>query len=34
MLNEISAFEYISILVSIIPGLGIAQILTSFTDLL
>jgi len=34
MLNEISAFEYISILVSIILGLGITQILTSFTDLL
>jgi hypothetical protein len=34
MLNEISAFEYISILVSIILGLGITQILTSFSDLL
>ena len=34
MLNEISAFEYISILVSIILGLGITQILTSFADLL
>lgn len=33
-LNQISAFEYVSILVSIILGLGITQILSSFSDLL
>lgn len=32
--NQISAFEYVSILVSIILGLGITQILSSFADLL
>ncbi len=32
--NQISPFEYISILVSIILGLGITQILSAFTDLL
>jgi hypothetical protein len=32
--NQISPFEYISILVSIIIGLGITQILSAFTDLL
>ncbi|MEO8770217.1 MAG: hypothetical protein ABI402_09040 [Ferruginibacter sp.] len=32
--NQISAFEYVSILVSIILGLGITQILASFSDLL
>ncbi len=32
--NQISAFEYVSILVSIILGLGITQILSSFSDLL
>ncbi len=31
---QISAFEYVSILVSIILGLGITQILSSFSDLL
>jgi hypothetical protein len=34
MLNQISAFEYVSILVSIILGLGITQLLSSFSDLL
>jgi len=33
-MNQISAFEYVSILVSIILGLGITQILSSFSDLL
>jgi len=33
-INQISPFEYISILVSIIIGLGITQILSAFTDLL
>jgi len=33
-MNQISAFEYISILVSIILGLGITQILSAFSDLL
>jgi peptidoglycan/LPS O-acetylase OafA/YrhL len=33
-LNQISAFEYVSILVSIILGLGITQILSSLADLL
>jgi len=32
--NQISAFEYVSILVSIILGLGITQILSAFSDLL
>jgi len=32
--NQISPFEYISILVSIIIGLGITQILSAFSDLL
>lgn len=32
--NQISPFEYVSILVSIILGLGITQILASLTDLL
>ncbi len=32
--NQISPFEYVSILVSIILGLGITQILSSLTDLL
>ncbi|MEP7238209.1 MAG: hypothetical protein ABI685_10105 [Ferruginibacter sp.] len=32
--NQISPFEYVSILVSIILGLGITQILASFSDLL
>lgn len=32
--NQISPFEYISILVSIILGLGITQILSAFADLL
>ena len=32
--NQISAFEYVSILVSIILGLGITQVLASFSDLL
>ncbi len=32
--NQISAFEYVSILVSIILGLGITQLLSSFSDLL
>jgi hypothetical protein len=32
--NQINAFEYVSILVSIILGLGITQILSSFSDLL
>lgn len=32
--NQISAFEYVSILVSIILGLGITQILAGFSDLL
>ena len=32
--NQISPFEYVSILVSIILGLGITQILSSFSDLL
>jgi hypothetical protein len=32
--NQISAFEYVSILISIILGLGITQILSSFSDLL
>lgn len=32
--NQISPFEYISILISIIIGLGITQILSAFTDLL
>jgi hypothetical protein len=32
--NQISPFEYVSILVSIILGLGITQILSSFADLL
>jgi hypothetical protein len=34
MNNQISAFEYISILVSIILGLGITQILSSLADVL
>ncbi len=34
VVNQISAFEYVSILVSIILGLGITQIISSFTDLL
>ena len=33
-MNQISAFEYVSILVSIILGLGITQILSAFSDLL
>lgn len=33
-MNQISAFEYVSILVSIILGLGITQLLSSFSDLL
>jgi hypothetical protein len=33
-MNQISAFEYISILVSLILGLGITQILSAFSDLL
>jgi hypothetical protein len=33
-LNQISAFEYVSILVSIILGLGITQILSSLADVL
>lgn len=33
-MNQIVPFEYISILVSIILGLGITQLLSSFTDLL
>jgi hypothetical protein len=33
-MNQISAFEYVSILISIILGLGITQILSSFSDLL
>ena len=32
--NQISPFEYVSILMSIILGLGITQILSSFSDLL
>lgn len=32
--NQISSFEYVSILVSIILGLGITQILSAFSDLL
>jgi cell division protein FtsW (lipid II flippase) len=32
--NQISPFEYVSILISIILGLGITQILSAFTDLL
>lgn len=32
--NQISPFEYVSILVSIILGLGITQLLSSFSDLL
>lgn len=32
--NEISAFEYVSILVSIILGLGITQLLSSLSDLI
>ena len=32
--NQISPFEYVSILVSIILGLGITQLLSSFADLL
>lgn len=32
--NQISVFEYVSILISIILGLGITQILSSFSDLL
>ena len=32
--NQISAFEYVSILVSIILGLGITQLLSSFSDVL
>lgn len=32
--NQISPFEYVSILVSIILGLGITQILSAFSDLL
>lgn len=31
--NQISAFEYVSILISIILGLGITQILSALTDL-
>ena len=34
MINGISAFEYVTILVSIILGLGITFILSSFSDLL
>jgi hypothetical protein len=34
MSNAISPFEYVSILISIILGLGITQILSSFSDLL
>lgn len=34
MNNQISSFEYVSILISIILGLGITQILSSFSDLL
>jgi hypothetical protein len=34
MNSQISPFEYVSILVSIILGLGITQILSSFSDLL
>lgn len=34
MMNQISAFEYVSILVSIILGLGITFILSSFSDLI
>lgn len=33
-MNQISPFEYISILVALIIGLGITQILSAFTDLL
>lgn len=33
-MNQISPFEYVSILVSIILGLGMTQILSSFSDLL
>lgn len=33
-MNNISAFEYVSILVSIILGLGITQILSTFSDVL
>ncbi len=33
-MNQISPFEYVSILISIILGLGITQILSSFSDLL
>lgn len=33
-MNQISPFEYVSILVSIILGLGIAQLLSSLADLL
>ena len=32
--NQISPFEYVSILIYIILGLGITQILSSFSDLL
>ncbi len=32
--NQISPFEYVSILISIILGLGITQILSAFSDLL
>lgn len=32
--NQISPFEYVSILVSIILGLGITQVLSAFSDLL
>jgi hypothetical protein len=34
MSNQINVFEYVSILISIILGLGITQILSSFSDLL
>ncbi len=34
MTNSISPFEYVSILISIILGLGITQILSSFSELL
>jgi hypothetical protein len=34
MASQISVFEYISILISIILGLGITQLLSSFSDLL
>lgn len=34
MKNEVNPFEYVSILISIILGLGITQILSSFSDLL